>query len=124
MKRYKITTVYKASFIDYVDAESYEDAVDQSVELEHSDDEVKKQLETFDVLVTGCINSKITRAKEKVVRKFSIGDIVRIYQKPLTEEEFEGNAVLVSFISEDKITETWEVKFPNDVRFYRRKIKK
>lgn len=41
------------------------------------------------------------------------GDKVKIYQKPLTEEEFEGEAVLVNQIiaHENDKMEYWEVRF-------------
>ena len=44
------------------------------------------------------------------------GDRVKIYQKPLTEEDFEGEAVLVKRMLTNKWnrTENWQVKFKND----------
>ena len=42
-----------------------------------------------------------------------IGNKVKIYQKPLTEEDFEGNATLINKISNNNTdnTETWRVRF-------------
>lgn len=39
------------------------------------------------------------------------GDIVTIYQDPLTEKNVEGQAQLGRFINEDRALEFWEVKF-------------
>lgn len=39
------------------------------------------------------------------------GDIVTIYQDPLTEKNKEGQARLLRFINEDHDMEFWEVKF-------------
>ena len=48
--------------------------------------------------------------------KMKKGDRVKIYQKPLTEEDFEGKAVLVKRMLTNKWdrTENWQVKFKND----------
>ena len=48
--------------------------------------------------------------------KMKKGDRVKIYQKPLTEEDFEGEAVLVKRMLTNKWdrTENWQVKFKND----------
>ena len=54
------------------------------------------------------------------------GDRVKIYQKPLTEEDFEGEAVLVKrmLINKWDRTENWQVKFKNgDERIRKIKIK-
>ena len=54
------------------------------------------------------------------------GDRVKIYQKPLTEEDFEGEGVLVKRMLTNKWnrTENWQVKFKNgDERIRKIKIK-
>jgi len=42
------------------------------------------------------------------------GDIVTIYQDPLTQEKFEGKAVLLEFLKDDYQMERWEVHFLED----------
>jgi len=53
------------------------------------------------------------------------GDKVRIYQKPITEEDFEGEATLIRKDLTDKKNnlEVWWVKFKGDTREFRRTIK-
>lgn len=41
------------------------------------------------------------------------GDIVTIYQDPLTKQEVEGQARLVKFINDGGEFECWKVKFLN-----------
>lgn len=41
------------------------------------------------------------------------GKTVKIYQKPLTLEEFEGEAKLIKFIRKDAVAEDWLVEFPD-----------
>ena len=45
------------------------------------------------------------------------GDKVKIYQKPLTEEDFEGKAILIKHLSDASygniFVENWKVRFEN-----------
>lgn len=56
--------------------------------------------------------------------KMIVGTVVTIYQKPLTQEEREGEATLVEFVSFDPDTslQTWNVRFEGDDRILVRKI--
>lgn len=56
------------------------------------------------------------------------GDIVSIYEQPLTETKYEGEAKLVSFIKQlnsavNYGVELWQVKFINDGMVVSRAIK-
>jgi len=53
------------------------------------------------------------------------GDIVKIYVRPLSEEGFEGNAKLISFIQDlhDNL-KYWNVKFISDGFITERAIKR
>ena len=51
------------------------------------------------------------------------GDIVKIYEQPLTETKYEGEAKLVSFIKRGNIIELWRVKFICDGQIVSRAIK-
>ena len=57
------------------------------------------------------------------------GDIVMIYQDPVTEQKLEGKAELLKFIGsngqldENSILETWQVKFLDDDMVTTRSIK-
>ncbi len=49
----------------------------------------------------------------------SVGDIVAIYQRPLTQQEYEGQAILRRFIGDKEIwngqiVERWKVQFVGD----------
>ena len=39
------------------------------------------------------------------------GDVVTIYEKPITKEQPEGEAVLIKKLSEHRGKEYWEIKF-------------
>ncbi len=54
------------------------------------------------------------------------GDIVTIYQDPITCKDAEGEAILVSKIDENANSETWKVHFRGDEigSNYERTIKK
>jgi hypothetical protein len=56
--------------------------------------------------------------------KLEKGHYVRIFQKPLTIEDFEGVATLIKKISEDELSETWKVKFDKERKHSIRKIAK
>jgi hypothetical protein len=43
-----------------------------------------------------------------------VGDIVEIYEKPMTNERLEGRAKLVRLLTSDYDRELWEVKFVGD----------
>ena len=54
------------------------------------------------------------------------GSKIKIYQKPLTQEDCEGEAILIKKFSENRIenTEIWEVEFYDGLRTSRKiKIK-
>lgn len=52
------------------------------------------------------------------------GRYIRIFQKPLTMEDFEGNARLVEKISEDELSERWKVTFNEEKEIVERIIAK
>ena len=54
------------------------------------------------------------------------GDKVKIYQKPISKEDYEGEATLVrkNLSNEINNTESWFVKFKGDNRLSVRTIKK
>ena len=54
--------------------------------------------------------------------KLKKGQKVRIYQKPITHEEYEGIATLVKFVSETEQDESWMVRFRNEESTYQRLI--
>ena len=60
------------------------------------------------------------KIKEDNLKK---GDIVKIYEQPLTETKFEGEAKLISFIKRGNIIELWKVKFIDDDQIVTRAIK-
>lgn len=49
------------------------------------------------------------------------GDKIKIYQKPITQEDFEGEAILVKCLNPNmgkysgKILQRWDVKFPDGI---------
>gem|GEM_PF-2599835 len=52
------------------------------------------------------------------------GDVVKIYEQPLTETKFEGEAKLISFIKYLNVdVELWRVKFIDDGQIVSRAIK-
>ena len=51
------------------------------------------------------------------------GDVVSIYEQPLTETKYEGEARLISFIKRGNIIELWRVKFIDDGQVVSRAIK-
>lgn len=53
-----------------------------------------------------------------------IGDVVRIYDDPLTEKKFEAEAKLINMILEDDDREYWLVEFTPDHERHPRWIKK
>jgi hypothetical protein len=57
--------------------------------------------------------------------KLMPGMKVSVFQKPLTDENFEGIATLVKFKHRDDFdgTERWEVKFDDDPTTYPRIVK-
>ena len=60
---------------------------------------------------------------------FKVGEKVKVYQRPIQQEGFEGIAELVEFISNNydypglKV-ERWKVRFENEVPKYERMIVK
>lgn len=54
------------------------------------------------------------------------GDLIDVYQKPYTQENYEGEAFLVSFIRNDPAAdfEDWLVRFPGEDIPFRRTIAK
>ena len=51
------------------------------------------------------------------------GDVVKVYEQPLSETKFEGEAKLISFIKRGDIIELWRVKFICDGQVVTRAIK-
>mgnify|MGYP001569451399 CR=1 FL=1 len=47
------------------------------------------------------------------------GDKVKIYQKPLTEEDFEGEAILIKCECKNDLIESWLVKFSDGNKVFR-----
>lgn len=44
----------------------------------------------------------------------AVGDVVEIYEKPMTQQRLEGLAKLVRLVQKDVDRELWEVKFVGD----------
>lgn len=42
------------------------------------------------------------------------GDLVKVYQKPFTQDGFEGRATLMKRIKDDDVMEYWEVRFKDE----------
>ena len=56
--------------------------------------------------------------------KLKKGDVVKIYEQPLSETKFEGEAKLISFIRFLNVgVELWRVKFIDDDMIVNRAIK-
>lgn len=52
------------------------------------------------------------------------GDLVDIYQRPLTEEEYEDRAVLLELLRDFEDCQDWRVRFISDGFECERRIKK
>ena len=65
-------------------------------------------------------------AKGRILKQ---GDIINIYQKPVTEEDLEGKAKLIKLIHATPLDtfnrrsiEDWEVRFEGETETYRRTV--
>jgi len=62
--------------------------------------------------------------EKKIKEKFEVGDIVTIYEDPLTCTKVEGKARLLEFLQEDEDRQYWRVEFVKDREQANRWIKK
>lgn len=59
--------------------------------------------------------------------QFKRGDRVRVYYRPLTEQDFEGEATLVEYVTEvgvfgSREVHMWRVRFAGEIESYYRQI--
>lgn len=64
-----------------------------------------------------------SRAKENIMNKLIAGDRVKVFQKPLTGEDFEGNAILMEYLFVRNESEYWNVLFDGDDHIHPRFVR-
>jgi len=78
----------------------------------------------FSSMTNTDLNFLFKELEKKIKEKFEVGDIVTIYEDPLTCSKVEGKARLLELLKDDEQLQYWRVEFLRDHEQANRWIKK